>query len=70
MGLNQDLDWREVMSWYAVGGEAYAVRVTTQQGPGSIDACWRTSLHGVSAIARGSAQSKPRDLGNVWIWWH
>ena len=38
MGLSQDLDWREVMSWYAVGGEAYTVRGTTQQEPGSIDA--------------------------------
>ena len=69
MGLSQDLDWREVMSWYAVGGEAYTVRGTAQQEPGSIDACWRASLHGASAIARGSAQPKLWDLGNDWPWW-
>ena len=56
VGLSRDLDWREVMSWYAVRGAAYTIRGTTQQEPGSIDACWRTSLHGVSAIARGSVQ--------------
>ena len=55
MGLSQDLDWREVMSWYAVGGATYTVSGTTQQESGSIDACWPASLHGASAIARGSA---------------
>ena len=30
MGLSQDLDWREVMSWYAIGGADYKVRGTTQ----------------------------------------
>ena len=55
MGLIQDLDWREVMSWYIVGGIDYTVRGTTQQEPGRIDACWQTSLHGASSIARGSA---------------
>ena len=34
MGLSQDLGWREVMSWYVVGGEAYPVKGTTQQKPG------------------------------------
>ena len=29
MGLSQDLDWREMMSWYAVGGAAYAATGTT-----------------------------------------
>ena len=64
MGLSQDLDWREVMSWYAVGEATYTVRGTAQQEPGSIDACWRTSLHGASAIARGSAPSEPWDLSD------
>ena len=36
MGLNQDLDWREVMSWYAVGGATYTVRGTTQQSQGAL----------------------------------
>ena len=70
MGLSQDLDWREVMSWYAVGGATYTVRGTAQQEPGSIDACWQASLHGASAIAKGSAQPEPWDLGNDWPWWH
>ena len=30
VGLIQDLDWREVMSWYAVGGASYTVIGTTQ----------------------------------------
>ena len=30
MGLSQDVDWREVMSWYAVGEAAYAVTSTSQ----------------------------------------
>ena len=64
MGLSQDLDCREVMSWYAVGGVAYIVRGTTQQEPGSIDVCWQTSLHGASAIVGAGAQSEPWDLGN------
>ena len=58
------------MSWYAVGGAAYTVRGTTQQELGSIDACWQTSPHGASAIARGNAQSKSWDLGDDWPWWH
>ena len=71
MGLSQDLDWREVMSWYAVGGATYTVRGTAQQEPGSIDACWQASLHGASAIARGSAQPEPWDLGDdcPWFQW-
>ena len=40
MGLSQELDWREVMSWYAVGGAAYAVTGTAQQELGSMGACW------------------------------
>ena len=30
VGLSQDLDWREVMSWYTVDGTAYTVTDTTQ----------------------------------------
>ena len=69
MGLNQDMDWREVMSWYAVDGAAYTIRGTAQQEPGSIDACWRATLHEASAIARGSAQPELWDLGDDWPWW-
>ena len=58
------------MSWHAVDGAAYTVRGTAHHEPGSIDACWRTSLHGVSSIARGSAQSEPWDLGDDCPWWH
>ena len=63
MGLSQGLDWREVMSWYTVRGIA-------QQESGSIDACWLASLHGTSAIPRGSAQLEPWDLGDDWPSWH
>ena len=69
MGLSQDLDWREVMSWYAVGGAAYTVRGTTQKEPRSINAYWRSSPLRASVIARGSAQSEPWDLGDDWPWW-
>lgn len=31
------LDWREVMSWYVVGGETYTARVIAQHEPWSID---------------------------------
>ena len=58
------------MSWYTVGGATYTIRGIAPQEPGSIDACWRTSLHRQSSIARGSAQSELWDLGDDWPWWH
>ena len=70
IGLSQGLDWREVMSWYTVGGAAYTVTGTAQQEPGSIDACWWSSLLRASVISRGSAQSKPWDMGDDWPSWH
>ena len=69
MGLSHNLDWREVMSWYAVGGVAYAATGTAQQEPRSIDACWWSSPLRASVIARGSAQSEPWDLGDDWPSW-
>ena len=57
------------MSWYAIGGAGYAVTCTTQQEPGSIDAWWWYSPLRASAIARGSAQPEPWDLGDDWPWW-
>ena len=30
LGLDQKLDWREVMSWYTVGGAAYIVIAIAQ----------------------------------------
>ena len=64
------VDWREVMSWYAVDGPAYTVIGTSQQEPESIDACWWSSPLTASAIARGSVQPELWDLGNDWPWWH
>ena len=58
------------MSWYTVGGAAYTVTGTAQQEPGSIDACWWSSLLRASVIARGSAHSEPWDLGDDWPSWH
>ena len=69
MGLSQELDWREVMSWYVVGGAAYAVTGTAQPEPGSIDACCWSSPLRASAITRDSAHPKPWDLGDDWPWW-
>ena len=68
MGLSQELDWREVMSWYAVGGATYAVTGTAQQEPGRIDSCWWSSPLRASAIARDSAQLELWDLGDDWPW--
>ena len=62
MGLSQDLDWREVMSWYTVDGTTYTVTDTAQQGS------WSSPLR-ASVIARGSAQSESWDLGDYWPWW-
>ena len=57
------------MSWYTVDGAAYTIIDIAQQEPWRIDACWQTSLHGEAAIAKGSAQSKPGDLGDDWPSW-
>ena len=58
MGLSQDLDWREVMSWYAVGGAAYIVKATTQQKPQSID--------GATYIVRAMTQQEPWRIDACW----
>lgn len=57
-------------SWYTVSGVAYTVKATAQQEPWSIDACWRTSLHGAATIAGSSAQSETLDFGDDSPWWH
>ena len=62
MGLSQDLDWREVMSWYTVDGTTYTVTDTVQQV--SCSSPFRASI-----VAWGSAQSKLWDLGDYWPWW-
>ena len=63
VGLSQDLDWREVMSWYTVDGTTYIVTDTAQQES------WSSPLR-ASVIAKGNAQSEPRGLGNDWPSWH
>lgn len=37
LGLRQELDWREVMSWYAVHGATFLVGVIVEQEPWSLD---------------------------------
>ena len=48
IGLCQGLDWREVMSWYAVDGASSTTDVITQQESSSIDApsWWQWDLGG------------------------
>lgn len=40
IALNQGLDWREVMSWYAISGETFTSRSIAPQEPWRIDACF------------------------------
>ena len=69
MGLSRNLDWREVMSWYAIGGAANVVTGTTHREPGSIDACWWSSPLRASTIARDSVQPESWILSDDWPGW-
>ena len=62
IGFSQGLDWREVMSWYTVGGESYTVIDIARQET------WFSPLR-ASVIARGSAHSESWDLGDDWPSW-
>ena len=57
MFLTSCLDWREVTSWFTVGGPAYTAIDAEQQRSWSL------------VIARGSEQFESRDLCDYWPQW-